>query len=229
MYANMHFKKYGSKMIHCKKFKKIIQKANLMDKSGIHSQACDEGWLRKLRECKQFKEMDFHISIPQGWLSMSTDVDEEAALRMKMIASQVRLEKLYIHFSGNPVPLESIQGLSEALPRLNSLRSFGLDFMNSRMSETEVVMFAQLLPQLKSLERLKFKIIQYPNVSEGCIYYLLNVISKLPNIKHLEIYFRRFDTTSEMVQELVKRINSLDNILCCRSKHSLSFTRADQC
>jgi len=191
MYANMHFKKYGSKMIHCRKFKKIIQKANLLDKSGVSSQATSETWLKKLKECKQFREMDFSISIPQGWLSMSTDVDEEGAVRLQMIAAQVNLEKLYLRFSGNPVPLESIQGLSESLPRLKFLRSFGLDFMNSQMSESEVVLFAQLLPQLKSLERLKLKIIQYPNVSEGCIYYLLNVISKLSNIKHLEIYFRR--------------------------------------
>ena len=56
------------------------------------------------------------------------------------------------------------------------------------MSETEVVLFAQGLSQLKALEKLSFKVIQYislsdsqvqlhfryPNVSEGCIYYLMS-------------------------------------------------------
>jgi len=121
------------------------------------------------------------------------------------------------------VTIETIQSLSNSLPSLGKLRSFGLDLLNSRVSETEVVIFAQMLPQMKYLERLTLKVIQYPNVSEGCIYYLMSTISKLPNLKHFEIYFRRIIPSSEMVRELVKRIQSLENIECCVSKQSLYF------
>jgi len=122
------------------------------------------------------------------------------------------------------VTLETIQSLSSSLPSLGKLRSFGLDLLNSRVSETEIVIFAQMLPQLKFLERLTLKVLQYPNVSEGCIYYLMSTISKLPNLKHFEIYFRRIIPSSEMVRELVKRIHSFENIECCVSKQSLYFS-----
>jgi len=222
-FAGMHFAKYGQRMRLCTKFKKILQRASLSTRCDSQNKI-GEGALRKFKGCNHFREMDFSVCMPQGWLSMSTEVDESAVVNLKMITTQKNLEKLYLRFCGNPVTLETIQSLSSSLPSLGKLRSFGLDLLNSRVSETEIVIFAQMLPQLKFLERLTLKVLQYPNVSEGCIYYLMSTISKLPNLKHFEIYFRRIIPSSEMVRELVKRIHSFENIECCVSKQSLYFS-----
>jgi len=74
---------------------------------------------------------------------MSTEVDESAVVNLKMIANQKSLEKLYLTFGGyflylgviltgtkrNPVILETLQGLSVALPTLKYLRWLGLEFL----------------------------------------------------------------------------------------------------
>jgi len=226
-YASIHWKKYGNKLILCKKFKKRLNKAILCKFDPVMREKEDE-FMRKIKPCKHLTEMIIRFTMPQGWLSMSTDVDESSASHFKMIALQKKLERLHISFCGNPVPLETIQALGEAVPDLACLKTLSIEFLNSRLSENEIVVFAQLLLELKPLENLTFKVIQYPNVSEGSICYLMSVISKLTNLKQFNIYFRRLDTTSDMVQEFLKRIRSYDNIHCSVSKQSLAFTRAEE-
>jgi len=227
-YANIHFALYGSKLRLCKKCKKLMQRGALGTKNDKSRQVIQEKIIGKLKWINNCKEISLSVSTTQGWLSMSTDVDESAAKHMRMISHQRSLEKLNLYWTGNPIALETIQELAAGFPNFQHLRSFGLEFLNSRLSETEVVLFAQALPQLKVLERLQFKVIQYPNVSEGCVFYLMSIISKLANIKHFDIYFRRFDTSDEMVQELINRIKLLGNIHCELSKQSLYFYRRDE-
>jgi len=223
-FASMHFAKYGRKLILCKKFKKILQRAVVMGRADMSIQGVSAEFLRKIKKCVHFREMDFSVVMPTGWLSMSTEVDESAVVNLKMIANQKSLEKLYLTFGGNPVILETLQGLSVALPTLKYLRWLGLEFLNSRMSEMEVVILAQLLPQLK-LERFILKVIQYPNVSEECLYYLMNTISKLPNLKRFDIYFRRLTIPEEIIQELMKKIHTYEHMSCSFSNQCLHIYR----
>jgi len=192
--ATMHFKKYGDNLRACEKFKKVLQKSTFIARNDPAIRNIEKKFVKKAKGFQKLKDIACHLSMPQGWLSMTTEFDESSFMNLKMIAAQQILEKISFQFSGNPVTLETIQGLSEALPALPNLHTLTLDFLNSRVSENEVVMFSQMLPQLKALERLYFRVIQYPNVSEGCICYLLSVLSKLPNIKHFQIYFRRYKT-----------------------------------
>jgi len=224
-FANMHFVYYISKLRMCTKSKKVMQRGPMITKDDKSRPAPETKLIGKMRWMKHIKECSFHVSRTQGWLSMSTGVDESAAKNIGMICQQKSLEKLCLYFTGNPVTLETVQELAIGFPNLTKLQNFALEFLNSRMSETEVVLFAQALPLLKALERLSFKVIQYPNVSEGCIFYLMSTISKLPNLKNFDIYFRRFDTSDEMVQELITRIKLLKNIQCEVSKQSLYFYR----
>jgi len=199
------------------------------------------GFFKRMERYPNFTEVDYHVSMPHGWLSMSTESDDGPIALMTVVGSQIYLQKLTARFTGNPVTLETMEKLSEILPKLKYLRCLAFEFLNSRMSENEIIIFAQTLPQLKSLERLHFKAIQYPNVSEGSIYYLISTISKLPNIKNVEIYFRRYlvrifhsnslprlNIPEEIVQELLNRLQSFENIQCCHTKQSLSFTRTDK-
>jgi len=226
-FASMQFAVYGFRLKPCKKFKKTVQRgSSLALKIDTRMASLEDKLLKKMRCGSHFGDLEFFFSTRRGWLSMSTEVDESAAKNLRMISTQKSLERLYLHFSGNPVTLETIQGLTSGFHQFHRLRNFGLEFLNSRMSEEEVVIFAQALPQLKALEQLSFKIIQYPSVSEGCIYFLMCTISKLSNLKKFEIYFRRL-ASDEMVNELVKRIKALGNIECEHSKQSLYFYKKD--
>jgi len=231
-FASMQFAIYGFRLKPSIKFKRTTQRGSMLVKADPKSTGLQEKLMQKIKAGikagNHFRDVEFFFSTPRGWLSMSTEVDESATKNLKIILTQKNLERLYLHFSGNPVTLETIQTLTTDFHTFHRLRSFGLEFLNSRMSEEEVVLFAQALPQLKVLERLYFKVIQYPSVSEGCIYYLMSAVSKLSNLKHFEIYFRRLDTLDQMVQELINRIKLLSNIQCEVSKQSLYFYRKDE-
>lgn len=99
-FAGMHFAKYGQRMRICKKFKKVLQRASLSTRCDSHTKSIGEGALKKFKGCRHFREMDFSVCMPQGWLSMSTEVDESAVVNLKMITSQINLEKLYLRFCG---------------------------------------------------------------------------------------------------------------------------------
>ncbi len=96
------------------------------------------------------------------------------------------------------------------------------------MSETEMVLFAQSLAHASQIEHIDFKVLQYPNVSEECIFYFVSVLSKLKNIKSFNAYFRRLTFSEEIMSELIGRTNSLPQIGCCKSTNSIHFFKHSQ-
>ena len=66
-FAGMHFAKYGRKMKNCKKLKKVLQRGSLMTRCDSSAQLLGENYIRKMRGCKHFKEMDFAVLMPPGW------------------------------------------------------------------------------------------------------------------------------------------------------------------
>jgi len=216
-FADSHFARYGRNLNMCKKLKKRVQKSTFMK----YDHKLIQG--NSFQRIKRLRELEYVAAMPQGW--MSSDPDEVLNTVKGAFQIQENLEKLRLSFCGNPMSEETIESLCEALPKLIYLHNFSLEFLNSKISENEVITFAQMLPQLKSLERLRFKVIQYPSVSEGCIYYLMSIISKMPNLKFFEVYFRRLTIPEEVVQELLNRFAKFENIQCCYSRQCLAFSR----
>jgi len=66
-FASMHFAKYGRKLILCKKFKKILQRAVVMGRADMSIQGVSAEFLRKIKKCVHFREMDFSVVMPTGW------------------------------------------------------------------------------------------------------------------------------------------------------------------
>jgi len=99
-FASMHFAKYERNLMLCAKFKLIVQKASLMTRCEGGAQHIEQDYMKKRKAGQHVKEMDFALSMPQGWLSMSTEIDETAAMSLRMISMQTYLQKLYLHFSG---------------------------------------------------------------------------------------------------------------------------------
>ena len=66
-FASMHFAKYGRKLRLCKKFKKILQRVTTMGKADLALNGIDADFLRKIKKCTHFREMDFCVLIPTGW------------------------------------------------------------------------------------------------------------------------------------------------------------------
>jgi len=169
-FADSHFAKYGRRLKNCRKLKKIIQKSSFMK---YDKRVIPLGFFKRMERYPNFTEVDYHVSMPNGWLSMSTESDDGPIALMTVVGSQIYLQKLTARFTGNPVTLETMEKLSEILPKLKYLRCLAFEFLNSRMSENEIIIFAQTLPQLKSLERLRFKAIQY-------VLFLMNYHRKFP-------------------------------------------------
>ena len=66
-FAGMHFAKYGRNLKLCAKFKMILQKGALMTRSEGGAQYIEQDYMKKRKAGWQFKEMDFSMSMPQGW------------------------------------------------------------------------------------------------------------------------------------------------------------------
>ncbi len=96
------------------------------------------------------------------------------------------------------------------------------------MSETEMVLFAQSLVHAPQIEHIDFKVLQYPNVSEECIFYFVSVLSRLKNIKSFNAYFRRLTFSEDVIDELIYKTISLKQVGCCKSKQSVHFFKHSQ-
>lgn len=70
-YASLHFAKYGMKLRHCTKFKKVVQK-NTSDMK-YEAKIIEEGFLKKLRKHIYLKDMSLSFSMPQGWCQFFLD------------------------------------------------------------------------------------------------------------------------------------------------------------
>jgi len=225
-FAHMHFAKYGRKLIRCQEIKKKIQKKSFLPHGDeVTEKIFQQKSLKLPTRVKNVREIDISLSVPQGWFSMSTEVDETPLNNMKMISQFRNLVNISFCFSGNPITLETMQVLCEILPQFKLLKQLNLELRNSRVSETEIIQFAQTLPTLKAMEQLIFKVIQFPNVSEGSIFYFIGTISKLNNFKKFDIYFRRIDIEKEILKEVVERVALLNNVECYHSQQSLHFKR----
>jgi len=129
-FASMHFARNGFKLKPCKKFKKTVQRgSSLALKTDTNMASLEDRLLKKMKCGSHFLDIEFFFSTPRGWLSMTTEVDETAANNLKIISSQKQLERLYLHFSGNPVTLETIQSLTSGFQNFHRLRTFGLEFL----------------------------------------------------------------------------------------------------
>jgi len=226
-FAHMHFAKYGRKLVRCREMKKVVQKTTFLAYDDeVNEKIFQNKKIFKLpTRVKNVREIDISLSVPQGWVSMSTEVDETPLNNMKMISQFHNLVNIGFCFSGNPITLETMQVLCEILPQFKFLKRPNLELRNSRVSETEIMQFAQTLPTLKGIEQLTFKVIQFPNVSEGSIFYFIGTLSKLNNFKKFDIYFRRIDIAKEILQEIVERVALLNNVKCYHSQQSLHFKR----
>jgi len=183
--------------------------------------------LPKIAKSK-LKEIHSSMGMAKGWHFMSTEYDSTDVKILHTFALHPHLATLKIQFIAVPLPFETIETLSSFLPGMINLRFFYLEFMNSKVSDEEIIMFAQFLTRMSQLERLTFKIIQHPNVSEMAIYYLISTISKLKNFQIFDIYFRRLSVPDENITSLVNKVNQLENVQCNRCKQSLHFYRAKQ-
>jgi len=94
------------------------------------------------------------------------------------------------------------------------------------MSEMEIMVLACRLPTLRSLQRLTLKVIQYPNVSsEGCIFQLVNNLSKIETLKKFDVYFRRLSLEEQSLNKLIKSFEDMNNVQYCCFKQSLHVFR----
>jgi len=66
---------------------------------------------------------------------------------------------------------------------------------------------------------------QYPNISKGCIYFLLKTLLKFKNLKRFDLYFRRLSLDGGEIQELRDKIAELKDIQCvCFKNESLHIS-----
>jgi len=59
-YASIHWKKYGNKMILCKKFKKRLNKASILCKFDPILKEKEDEFMKKIKPCKHLTGMDIN-------------------------------------------------------------------------------------------------------------------------------------------------------------------------
>jgi len=165
--------------------------------------------------------IDFSFGIPTGWCSMSTEPDENAMQTLKTLAWHEELKSLKLQFTGNPAVLETVQILAETVPKMQSLKRFSLELLNSRVTESEMFAMIQMIPNITQIEEFTFKVIQYPNVEIECIMCLISRLSMYKNFKKINLYFRRLSVDDYEMKEFVKRIQSLADMSCMPGKSTL--------
>jgi len=63
-FADSHFAKYGRRLKNCRKLKKIIQKSSFMK---YDTRVIKIGFFKSLERYPNFTDVDYHVSMPQGW------------------------------------------------------------------------------------------------------------------------------------------------------------------
>ena len=214
--AHLKSSKKSKKLVKVRHVKRVIQKSEILH-DVCNFKTVQKSVFSRLR----VQSIDLRFGFPTGWLSMSTEHDESTMLILKTAAWHQELKSLKLQFSGNPTVLETMQILGETLPKVQSLRKFSLEFLNSRVTESEMFAMIQMIPSITQIEEFTFKVLQYPNVEIACILCLISRLSMFKNFKKINLYFRRLNIDEEEMRGVVNRIQSLDEINCVPSKNSL--------
>jgi len=219
--AHLNCSKNAKRLIRLRHIKRVVQKTEI-----LHNMCAD---LRKVQPSLfrrvKIQSFDFSFGMPTGWLSMSTDLDSTSMLFLRALAWHQELQSIRLQFTGNPAVLETMQTLSETVPKIKTLKRFSLEFLNSRVTESEMFAVVQMIPELTHIEEFTFKVLQYPNIEEACILCLTTRLSKYPNFKKINLYFRRLTLDDYGMEEMVNKIQSLNDMNCVQSKKSLYIYR----
>jgi len=167
------------------------------------------------------KKASVSFGISTGWFSISSEFEETTVQFIKSFGLPHFLSHISFKFEGAPLTFEILEALIHVIPGVPLLKFFSLEFLNSRVSETEMMILTQALPRMSHVQQLELKVIQYPNISDGCIYYMVNALSKLKNFTKFDLYFRRLSVTEDVLQELENKLLELEDVKCSRFRESL--------
>jgi len=215
--AHLNCSKNSKRLIKVRHMRRTMQKTEILNDSCFRKKNISPSIFRRI----QVQSIHLNLGMPTSWVSMSTELDATSMLFLKSLAWHLDLRSLSLRFTGNPIVLETLQILKETIPKIQSLRHFSLEFLNSRITESEMFEMVQMIPQLTHIEEFTFKVLQYPNVIEACILCLSNMLSKFPNFKKINLYFRRLSLDEYTMEEVVNKIQSFNGLSCVPGRNSL--------
>jgi len=215
--AHLNCSKNSKRLIKVRHMRRTMQKTEILNDSCFRKKNISPSIFRRI----QVKSIHLNLGMPTSWVSMSTELDATSMLFLKALAWHLDLKSLSLRFTGNPIVLETLQILKETIPKIQSLRHFSLEFLNSRITESEMFEMVQMVPQLTHVEEFTFKVLQYPNVIEACILCLSSMLSKFPNFKKINLYFRRLSLDEYTMEEVVNKIQSFNGLSCVPGRNSL--------
>jgi len=176
------------------------------------------------RVCK-LRCLEVAFSISREWSNMGTESDPSGQATVDFFSGQTKLQQLKIKMMKIPVNFEGILLFFPAISPSKNLHHLEWEFLNCRVTDMEIIAFAQGLTKARQLEYFSLKVIQNSNVSEDCIEKIVEVMSKLDNLSKFDLYFRKLNLPPKGILELGKRILYLPNIDCSCSKESIHIFR----
>jgi len=102
-----------------------------------------------------------------------------------------------------------------------SVRHLEFECLGCLIDDREVLIVAYALSMIPYLTSFTFKVIQKSSISQGCIETFTQAISKLKNLQNFNLYFRKVDFPEPVMNKLVEKLISLENIQCCSTTQSL--------
>jgi len=188
---------------------------------------------KNIHDNKRMRKASLSFGISSGWFSENQEVQPQSILEFNDTMILKNLEYFSARLSGVFSISEGLNMFDVMIPRLTKLISFSIEFSNCKISDFEIITLSQVLFKAQQIKHFRLKVLQYPNVSKDCIYFLVKTLLKFSNIKKFDLYFRRLSLDDREITELIEGISELkvENLNCsCFKKDSLHiyFNLADE-
>lgn len=221
--ACMHLQRSTQKILRLEELKIIGHKMGNLN----HAQAfgVDPAYI-KARSNKRLKKVDVYSGITTGWFSLNPEGNAETMLALKSTVVPKQLEQFTVRFGGIPAINEIFMFIAEALSVATELKFLTLELSNCRVSDVEIMTLAQILHGLQHIKQFVLKVIQYPNLSKDCIYYLIRILLQYKNLEKFEVYLRRLNLDDTEIASLLENLSKYENLkVVCFQKQSLLISK----
>jgi len=175
---------------------------------------------------KTFKlqSLDLTFSAIGEWANVG-GTDQNKAIFTKISERFPQLQSLRIMVIKTIFNYESIMHSILILQSFARINKIQYEFLNSQISDVEIIAFAHGLMKVKQLKVFSIKVLQKGGISEECIEKFAGILSNLDNLQKFDLYFRKLDIHPQGIVDLGTRIQNFKNIQCSCSKESIYIYR----
>jgi len=221
------FRKRDSSQRSHHRYLESLKYSGLLQKGTLKNEILEKELTSKIPTFPKIKKIEAMFSIPGEWADMGIENDFNEQLLTKIFEGFPQLQVLKLKSIKTMSNYHETLNMLAAMSTLQNIHHLEFEYLNCRISDMEVIAFAQGLMKIKQLKSFCLKVIQNFDISEDCIEKVADVLSRLENLTKFDLYFRRLRLHPQAIIELGKRIESFGNISCSCSKESIHIYKRE--